>query len=107
MVFSNDKEKIGNLIPCPKSDLDHIYAFTYCCFMYQGHESFSVVFNFWNPMARMSIGTITHEVNHAANRLLASRGAEPDFLNDEAESYLKGWMADQVESFMVSCGIMK
>ena len=105
IIFSNDKEKVGALTKIKSSEMCELYAHTFCNFIYGGQESFCVCFNFWDE-SPITIGTIMHEINHAGNRLLSAREFERDWWNDEAECYLKGWMADQVESFMRACNIV-
>jgi hypothetical protein len=105
IVFSNNTEKVSRIADCYPGEIDHIYALTLHNFLYQGKESFCVVYNFWDTQP-ITIGTIMHEVNHAGNRLFSSRGMTKDWDNDEAECYLKGWMADEVEIFMKQCGLV-
>ena len=104
ILFSNDPKKIGNIIHTHESNVGYIYAMTFHNFLYGAYESFAVCFNFWdiNPI---TMGTIVHEVTHAGNRVLANREVIPDWENDEAECYLKGWMADEVAHFMTKCGL--
>ena len=104
IIFSNDPVKIAKVVNALPSQLINIYAQTFHGFMYGGKESFAVIFNFWDTYA-ITIGTITHEVTHAGNRLLLSREFEPDWINDEAEAYLKSWMADEVQDFIQQCGL--
>jgi hypothetical protein len=106
ILFSNDSQKVERFVNYKKEDIDNLYAFTFHNFLYSGYESFCVVFNFWNPNSRISMGTITHEVSHAANKLLLARGVEPDWDNDECEAYIKGWMSDMIEKFMIECNII-
>lgn len=107
MIFSNDVEKVGAVVGHDNIDYGQLYASTYCNAVNTNTDNYCVVLNFWNPNGDISIGTITHEVTHAANRLLYSRGMERDWMNDEPEAYLKGWMADQIHSFMVACDILR
>ena len=103
IIFSNDEDKIKSTTNYHGRLED--FAYTIHNFLYKGKESIAVVFNFWT-YEPVTIGTIVHEVNHAANRLLQSRGVLPDYENDEAECYIKGWMADQVQEFMKKCNIL-
>lgn len=105
IIFSNDIEKVEKTVGCKRGTIDYLYAFTFHNFLHNGYESFCVCFNFWTTEA-VSTGTLVHEVTHAGNRLLRARELEPDWNNDEAECYLKGWMADQVEDFMRKCNIL-
>ena len=102
ILFSDDENEVKKVVNYNGS-LEE-FAFTFHNFLYKGRESFAVCFNFWTHEP-VSLGTIVHEVNHAGNRLLLSRGAEPDFSNDEVESYIKGWMADEISKFMKHCNI--
>lgn len=103
IIFSNEEEKVKKVVNYRGSMEE--FAFTFHNFLYQGHESIAVCFNFWTSEP-VSLGTIMHEVNHAGNRLLLSRNVEPDFENDECECYIKGWMADQIQDFMKKCNIV-
>ena len=103
IIFSNNTEQVRNVTHF-RGDLEE-FAFTFHNFLYNGKESIAVCFNFWTSEP-VTIGTIVHEVNHAGNRLMLSRNVDADFENDEAESYLKGWMADEIELFMKKCGIV-
>jgi hypothetical protein len=105
IIFSNDREKVIKIVNC-KEPIIELYAFTFHNFIHKGKETFCVCFNFWEDN-KITLGTIMHEVTHAANRLLQSRGFDPDWTNDEAEAYIKGWMGDEIEAFMVGCKIMK
>ena len=105
MVFSNDEERIRKITK-HKNPLGYLYAFTFHNFTYKKYECFCVVFNFWNTDSPISIGTIMHEISHVGNRILAAREVIPDWNNDEAESYLKGFLGDCVENFMIKCKIV-
>lgn len=105
VIFSNQSDKISRAVNCNEYALDELYAYTFTNFYYQGKEAYSVVFNFWNPHGKITMGTIIHEVTHAGNRLLKAREIIPDWDNDESEAYLKAWMGDCVYSFMKKCGI--
>jgi hypothetical protein len=105
ILFSNDSKKVGDLVKVDYARVEYLYAHSFSAFLYGGKESFAICFNFWDTMP-ITIGTITHEVNHAGNRLMLAREFEPDWINDEAEAYLKAWMADQVELFMKKCNIV-
>jgi hypothetical protein len=105
MIFSNDGERIARATNC-KEALTYVYAHSFHNFVYKDYESFAVALNFWNLKSRVDIGTIVHEVNHVGNRILQSRGVERDWENDEAESYLKGWLGETVEKFMLECKIV-
>ena len=104
IIFSDDPIKVSKVVDCDPREILNIYAHTYHNFMYNNLESFCVVFNFWDSMP-ITMGAIIHEVTHAGNRLLLSRELEPDWMNDEAEAYLKSWMADEVQKFMLACKI--
>lgn len=106
IIFSNDGERIAKTVSC-NDLLVYIYAHSFNNFIYNGRESFAVAFNFWDPKSKISIGTITHEVTHAGNSVLQAREIVPDYDNDEAEAYLKGWMGDEVEKFMNECKLIK
>lgn len=105
VVFSNDNAKVAKVMNIHPDRVGYLYGQTYHNFMYKGKESFCVVFNFWTEDP-ITIGTIVHEVNHAGNRIMQSREFDPDFENDEAECYLKGWLADEVQKFMLKCKLV-
>jgi hypothetical protein len=105
IIFSDNPERVGKVLSSPMSSNNDFYAFSFSNFMHQGWESFAVVFNFWDTIP-ITMGTIMHEVTHAGNKLMASREFDPDWNNDEAEAYLKGWMGDQVEMFIHKCGLL-
>ena len=102
IIFSNDGERVKRTTNI-RGELND-FAFTFYNFIHKGKETFCVCFNFWT-LEPVTMGTITHEVNHAANRVLYSRGVVADYENDEADSYLKGWMVEQVQRFMQDCNI--
>jgi hypothetical protein len=104
IVFTNDTEKICKIVNTPPNGVQHLYAHTFHNFMYQGYESFAVCFNFWDTMP-VTLGTLMHEITHCGNRILLSREFEPDWINDEAEAYLKAWMGDEVYTFMKQCNL--
>jgi hypothetical protein len=103
IIFSNDEVAIKKAVHF-KGELEE-FAYTFTNFLCKGKESIAVCFNFWTSEP-VTLGTIVHEVNHAGNRLLQSRNVEPNFENDEAESYVKSWMAEEVEKFMIECGLL-
>jgi hypothetical protein len=103
IIFSNDEAAIRKVTKYNGSLEEFAYTFTN--FLCKGKESIAVVFNFWTEEP-VTLGTIMHEVNHAGNRLMSSRNAEPSFENDEAESYIKGFFADEIQKFMKQCGIV-
>jgi hypothetical protein len=105
MVFSNDEEKVQKITKC-KNPLGYLYAFTFHNFTYNKYECFCMVLNFWNIESSISLGTIMHEINHVGNRIMLAREMMPNLENDEAESYLKGWIGDCVENFMIKCKIV-
>lgn len=105
IVFSNDSSRVEKLVNVREGSLLELYAYTFHNFLHKGYESYCVVLNFWNPLARITIGTIVHEVVHASNRVLNDRNVIPDFENDETTAYLAGWMGDQIQDFMVKCGL--
>jgi hypothetical protein len=99
IIFSNDSEKVAKIINLKPSEIEHLYAHTFHNFLYGGWESFCVCFNLWDVMP-VTTGTIMHEITHASHRILASREFEPEFDNDEAESYLSCFLCDEVVNFM-------
>jgi len=105
ILFSNDPEKVMKTVDCQSCEVKNLYAHTFHNFMYNNLESFCVVFNFWDSLP-ITMGTIVHEVTHAGNRLMLSREFEPDWINDEAEAYLKSWMGDEIEKFMRKCNLL-
>lgn len=60
---------------------------------------FLMVLNFENQTP-ITHGIITHEINHIGNMILNHRDVEPNFNNDEAETYLKEWIANELYSFL-------
>jgi hypothetical protein len=102
IIFSNNEEKIRETTHF-KGNLEE-FAFTFHNFLCRGSEAIAVCFNFWTS-EQITMGTIIHEINHAGNRLLLSRNIDPNYDNDESESYVKGWMADEVEKFMIECNL--
>lgn len=42
-----------------------------------------------------SIGTVTHEATHLTNQIFCYLGQELDNINDEAQAYLNGYLAQQ------------
>jgi hypothetical protein len=104
IIFSNDIERVSETVNCKKDDIGELYAFTFHRFIYGNLESWAVCFNFWTRVP-ISMGVITHEITHVGNRILVAREVTPDWENDEAEAYLKGWLADQVHEFIVKCGL--
>jgi hypothetical protein len=102
IIFSNDEERVREVTHF-RGNLEE-FAYTFSNFLHKGKESIAVCFNFWVEEP-VTYGTIMHEINHAGNRLLQSRNVIPDFDNDECESYIKGWMAEEIESFMRQCNL--
>lgn len=105
ILFSNDSKKVAKFVKADPDRVSYLYAHSFSAFLCGGKESFAVCFNFWNIMP-ITTGTIMHETNHAGNRLMLAREFEPDWVNDEAESYIKAWMADEIEKFMKQCEIV-
>ena len=103
ILFTNDTGRVAKTVGL-KDKIYDLYGHTFHNFLYGGRESFCVCFNFWGEHP-ITIGTLIHEVTHAGNRLLSSREFDPDWWNDEAEAYLKGWMGDEIEKFIKKCGI--
>lgn len=46
---------------------------------------------------KQSINTICHEVIHIKNKVFEHAGIDHDPNNDEPETYLAGWIAEQIE----------
>ena len=105
IIFSNDSERVAKAVNVKNGDIGYLYAFTFHNFIHKGYESFCVCFNFWTSDP-ITTGTLVHEVTHATHRILQAREVIPDFDNDEAECYLAGFLADQVEKFMRDCKIV-
>lgn len=105
IIFSNDIDRVEKVVNCDKESIGYLYAFTFHRFIYNGMESWAVCYNFWtqNPI---TLGVITHEIVHATHRILEAREVEPDFINDEAEAYLAGFLCDHVEKFMSECNLL-
>jgi len=107
LLFSEDPERMINegIIAqenAPKED--EVGA---CIFggIYKGHYTFVIVMNFWNEEMPITLDSTVHEINHCGNRILNYAEAKADFLNDEAESYLKGWIANEFQLFMQECNV--
>lgn len=105
IIFSNDPQKVENAVHCKKGSINDLYAFTFHGFIHGGLDAWAVCFNFW-AQTPVSLGAIAHEITHVGNRILLAREVIPDWQNDEAEAYLKGWLAEEVEKFMVTCKLM-
>jgi len=107
IIFADDTniDKVCKIVSYPTENISSLYAYSFNNFMFRNKESFAVAYNFWT-ISTITLGTIVHEVNHTGNNLLAAREFIPDWNNDEAESYLKGWMADEVSNFMQKCNIV-
>jgi hypothetical protein len=105
VVFSNGPKQVAKVLRCKESEITYMYAHSFYNFCHKGYESFAVCFNLWGE-TEVTTGTIIHEVVHASNRVLLSRGVEPDFENDEASAYLAGWMGDIVVNFMKKCNLV-
>lgn len=102
IIFSNDLDRVCSLVNCNKEEVGYLYAYTFHRFIHKGWESWAVCLNFWAPYP-ITMGTIMHEITHAAHRILHSREVVPDFINDEAEAYLVAFLADEVYKFMQKC----
>lgn len=48
---------------------------------------------------KCSAGLIAHEANHIKNYIFSEIGQKPDIHNDEVESYLIGWITNQICKF--------
>ena len=59
-------------------------------------QGFLIAFNLNNAFAKVTHGTISHEVFHAASNLLEDRGLFLNAGSEEAYSYLINWMTDEV-----------
>ena len=67
---------------------------------------FLIVLNFKNRTP-ITYGVITHEINHIGNMILNHRDIDPDYNNDEAETYLKEWIANELYSFLNKINMLK
>lgn len=105
IIFSNDLIKVCKFTEADPEEIGYIFGNYITGFKYRGVQAGAVVYNFWRPKTRVTLGVLIHEINHAANKVLHARGVDPDHLNDEAECYLKTWMGDEVEKFMIKCKI--
>jgi hypothetical protein len=103
IIFSDDLEKVCNITKADSQEVGYLFGNFITGFKHRGSQAFAIVFNFWRPKTKITLGVFMHEINHAANKLLLNRGVDPDFENDEAECYLKTWMGDEVEKFMKKC----
>lgn len=45
-------------------------------------------------------GYVAHEILHTTNRILGLRGIIADFDNDEAQTYLDGWITDKYYEYL-------
>lgn len=77
-----------------------LYAYTYYDFGFNGKEAVMMVFNF-NYLSGIDLNVIVHEIEHAGNYILKERGINFWSGMDEASAYLKGWMATQVQDFLI------
>jgi hypothetical protein len=103
IIFSDDLDRVCKLTGSVSGEVGYLYGNFFTGFKYRGYQAFAVVYNFWRPSAKITLGVLIHEINHAANKLLLNRGIDPNFDNDEAECYLKTWMGDEVSKFMKKC----
>jgi hypothetical protein len=103
IIFSNDLNRVCKLTDSNPENTGYLYGNFFTGFKYRGFQAFAVVYNFWRPTAKITLGVLVHEINHAANKLLGCRDIDADYNNDEAESYLKTWMGDEVQKFMKEC----
>jgi hypothetical protein len=106
IIFSNDLDRVCRFTKADPEEVGYIFGNYMTKFKYRGCQAGAVVYNFWRPRTKVTLGVLVHEINHAANKLLLNRGVDADFLNDEGESYLKTWMGDEVEKFMIKCKIV-
>jgi len=67
---------------------------------------FLIILNFKYEMP-ITYGIITHEINHIGNMILNYRRIDPNYDNDEAEAYLKEWIANELYSFLSEINMLK
>src|ERR1017187_6328390 len=89
IIFSNDFERVCRVTDSNPEEVNYIFGNYMTGFKYRGCQAGATVFNFWRPGATVTLGVLMHEINHAANKVLQAHGVDPDFINDEAECYLK------------------
>lgn len=109
LIFSNDLlavKKTKIISEKALEDEENIYSCTYYGGKSDGLTTFIICFNFWSvKYESLTIGAICHEVNHCGNNILHHINAKPNWDNDEQESYLKGWIGDQIQKMMIEHNI--
>jgi len=69
-----------------------------CC-VYTGSQDCAIVMSDWVGN-RHNIGTLVHELDHAAVHILKRCGINQVFETNEAYAYLKGWMTREFYQIM-------
>ena len=87
------------------ADIDSSFAYTFFDGKIDGLYSVVILLHLWKDSLCIDLEDLVHETNHAGNRILQYIEAKPDLLNDEQESYLKSWIAGEIQSVMVENNI--
>lgn len=109
--ISNEKEKIieyFNLDGLFKED-EQIYShafYTWKDYIFKKTSIFLIVFNFESEFP-ITYGTLMHEINHMGNFIFDHFNIEPNYKNDEAETYLKEWIANELFQFLDEMNLLK
>ncbi len=96
VVISDEKDKCIELTN-ERMFLDYKEIFATAAYgTYKGSQGFFVFLNPNNTRSKVTRGVVAHEAVHAANFILEDRGVIADFVNDEPQAYLMGWIVDQI-----------
>jgi len=107
--IGNENEKITdyfnleNLLP--KNIFAHAF-YTYKNYKIKNTRTFLIVLNFKNETS-ITHGIITHEINHIGNMILYESDIKPNYDNDEAETCLKEWIANELYYFLNKINMLK
>ena len=107
--ISNEHKKITDYFnlenSLPKNIFGHSF-YTYRDYKIKNTNVYLIILNFENEIP-ITHGIIIHEINHIGNMILNHKDIEPDFNNDEAETYLKGWIANELYLFLDQIKMLK
>ena len=95
VLFSDKEEKISDFY----DDLSWGYTLGYAHTYHVNHkdsEGYLIAFNINHTHKKITHGTISHEIFHAASCLLRKRGMKLSSSSEEAYAYLIDWMTDKV-----------
>ena len=108
IAISNNYDKLVEDRLLDKSVIAEInpnYAYTFFDGKIEGIYSVIILLGLFKEERSILLEDLVHEINHAGNRILAHIEAKPDWINDEQESYLKSWIASEIQSMMVENNI--